>query len=441
MQSTVGGDELASLAKDPGTSAAPRFSAMAGGLIGSEILRIATEIRALAASGQPVCDLTVGDFSPRHFPIPARLRGALQAAVERGETNYPPSAGLPELRRAVAGWYSRALGLDYPLESVLITCGSRPGIYGTYRTLVDPGDRVVYPVPSWNNNHYTHTVGGRGVPIACRPQDDFLPSREQVRAALPGARLLCLCSPLNPTGTVIARDVLAGICEDVLAENEGRCRRGERPLYLLYDQVYWTLTFGGARHHTPPGLLPEMARYTVLVDGISKAFAATGLRVGWAVGPADVIAKMSSLLGHVGAWAPRPEQVATTELLGDPEALAAFQAEFQQGVRLRLDALSRGFERMKAAGLPVDCLAPAGAMYLTARVAPFGRRTPEGELLGSNEAIRRYLLAAAGIGAVPFQAFGSEGDDGWFRLSVGAVGLADVEAALPRLQAALRALA
>jgi len=142
-----------------------RFSRMVEALTGSEILRISGEIRALVAAGKPVCDLTVGDFSPRQFPIPAPLKDGIVAALEHGETNYPPSSGLGALREAVRRFYARELGLEYPAESVVITGGSRPAIYATYRTLVDPGDLVVYPVPSWNNNHYVHLTGAVGVPV------------------------------------------------------------------------------------------------------------------------------------------------------------------------------------------------------------------------------------------------------------------------------------
>jgi aspartate aminotransferase len=417
------------------------FSNMAEGLRGSEILRIAGEIRELKATGQPICDLTVGDFSPAEFPIPDALKAAIHEALERGETNYPPSNGLPELKQAVADLYRRTFSLDVAPESVLITSGTRPGIYGGYRVVCDPGDRVVYAVPSWNNNHYTHLVGGSGVPIVCGPQDRFLPSREAVRSALPGARLLCLCSPLNPAGTVIARDVLAGICEDIVRENDARRRRGERPLFLLYDQVYWTLTFGRARHLTPLELVPEIAPHCVLVDGISKAFAATGLRVGWVVGSRDVIAKMASLLGHVGAWAPRPEQSATIALLRDQAALDQWSGEFKPKVQARLERLRRGFAKLKQDGFAVDSFEPEGAIYLSARIAPFGRRTPDGSVLRSNDDVRRYVLSAAGFAVVPFQAFGSTEEDGWFRLSVGAVSERDIDAALPRVESALRALA
>jgi aspartate aminotransferase len=433
--------DLAALARDAGPDPDQRVSTMASGLVGSEILRIASEIRALVASGRQVCNLTVGDFDPRQFPIPAQLVQGIQAALEHGETNYPPSNGMPELRQAVARFYERELGLRYPVDSVLIVAGARPFIYCVYRTLCDPGDRVVYPVPSWNNNHYVHMMGAVGVPVVCRAEERFLPTRADLIGALPGARMLCLNSPLNPSGTAFTREGLLGICEAVLEENEKRGRRGERPLFVMYDHIYWMLRFGGIPHVTPPELLPEMARYTLFVDGISKGFAATGVRLGWGVGPVDVIARISAVLGHVGAWAPRAEQVATVGLLDDPEGIRRYEEAFQAGLWQRLDLLHRGLQGMKERGLPVDSIPPMGAIYLTARIRPFGRRVPGGGgELRTNDDVRRWLLEAAGIGVVPFQAFGSTEDEGWFRLSVGAVSVAEVEAALPRLEAALRQL-
>jgi aspartate aminotransferase len=299
---------------------------------------------------------------------------------------------------------------------------------------------VVYGVPSWNNHHYTHLVGAQGVAIECRPEDRFLPTRESLEKAIAGARLVCLNSPLNPSGTAIAEQTLRAICERILAENEARERRGERPLYLLYDQIYWPLAFAGTRHVTPPGLLPEMARFTVLVDGISKAFAATGLRVGWALGPTDVIGRMSAFLGHVGAWAPRPEQVGTVAFLRDRAALDEHRAAFRDALGVRLRGLHEGLARLRAEGLPVECLPPMGAIYLAARFDVLGRRTPQGAVLGTNEDVRRYLLEAAGFGVVAFEAFGARHLPGWFRLSVGAIGPEQIPEALPRLATALREL-
>ncbi len=432
--------DLASIAKDAGPDPGSRISTMATGLVGSEILRIASEIRALVAAGRSICNLTVGDFDPRHFPIPPRLAAGVQAALTRGETNYPPANGMPDLRQAVARFYERELGLRYPLESVVIFAGARPVIYCAFRTVCDPGDRVIYPVPSWNNNHYVHLVECVGVPVVCGAEQRFLPTREDLLPLLPGARLLCLNSPLNPCGTAFTREALLGICEAILEENEARGRRGERPLFVLYDHIYWMLCFGDVVHVTPPELLPEMARYTLFVDGISKGFAATGLRVGWGIGPVDVISRMSAVLGHVGAWAPRAEQIATVELLDDAEGIREFLEPFKRGLQERLDRLHHGLQAMKERGLPVDSIPPMGAIYLTARLHPFGARTPQGAELRTNDDVRRYVLEAAGIGVVPFQAFGAMEDDGWFRLSVGAVSLADIDAALPRLEEALRRL-
>lgn len=430
--------DLTSLARKTGTG---RVSEMAGGLVASEILRIAAEIRGVVRAGTKVCNLTVGDFDPKQFPIPGLLRTGISKALEGGETNYPPSDGVPELRQSVQRYYQRELGLAYPVESILIAAGARPLIYAIYRAVVDAGDRVIYPLPSWNNVHYIHMVGAVGVPIPCTGANRFLPTLEQLAPELPTARLLSLNSPLNPTGTAIDPEVLRGICEAVVTENARREKTGDRPLYMMYDHIYWPLCVGETKHVTPPELVPEMARYTIFVDGISKAFAATGVRVGWSVGPVDVIERMSAINGHVGAWAPRAEQFATATLLDDPAACAAYDKTFIAGIQRRLDAAYGALVAMKAKGLPVDVIPPMGAIYLSARIHPFGKRTAQGKVLSTNEEVRAWILAAAQIGVVPFQAFGVPEDTGWFRLSVGAASEQEIAAAMPRLEAALATLA
>jgi len=415
---------------------ASRPSKLAGSLVGSEILKIAAEVRALAADGRDICNLTVGDFSPSEFRIPERLERGIVEALHRGETNYPPSDGIPALREAVRSLYARELGFTPDVKSVIVTAGSRPGIYATFRALVDEGDRVVYPTPSWNNNHYVHLVSAVGVPVPCDASSRFMPTRASLERVVRGARLLALCSPQNPTGTAFTDDTLRDICELVLEENARR-GEGERPLYLMYDQVYWTLTFGETRHVHPIGVCPEVAPYTIYVDGISKAFAATGVRVGWVVSPPDLAGPMSNLLGHVGAWAPKAEQGAVAAFLGDAAAMRAYREPMVAGVRKRLDQLFEGIESMRAAGLPVQAIAPEGAIYLSARFALAGRSAPDGTRLDSDEAVRAYLLRAAGVAIVPFQAFGVATDSGWFRLSVGAVSPEQIDRMLPRLREAI----
>ncbi len=411
------------------------LSSLARGVVGSEILRIAGEIRALQAKGHPVCNLTIGDFDPRYFPIPRALLEGTRAALEAGQTNYPPAEGILPLREAVVRLYERDLGLTYPVDSVVIAAGARPLLYGAYRTLVDPGDTTIYPVPTWNNNHYAYLSGAHGIPVPVTAASNFFPTPDQLSPHLASARLLILNSPLNPTGTVISKEALTAITAMVVDENRRRDRAGGKPLYFVYDQVYWTLTFGAATHHTPVEVVPESAPYVIFLDAISKAFCATGMRVGWGVMPPAIRKRMSDILGHVGAWAPKAEQVGVAALLDDPAAVHAHREKVRRALAERLEALYRGVMEMKAEGFPVDAIEPQGAIYLSARFDLCGR-TIQGTPVKTNDDVRRLLLGA-GLGVVPFQAFGLSGDTGWFRLSVGAVSTADIAEAFPRLRALL----
>ena len=409
------------------------LSSLARGVVGSEILKIAGEVRALKAQGAEVCNLTVGDFDPACFPIPAALMEGTRKALAEGHTNYPPSDGVMPLREAVVAFYQRELGLAYPVESVLITGGARPLLYGAYRTLVDPGESVIYTVPSWNNNHYAYLSGAKAVEIPVTAEANFFPTLAQLEPHLGTARMLVLNSPLNPTGTAISREALKAITEAVVAENKRRRAEGRRVLFFVFDQVYWTLTFGQTEHVTPVQLVPESAPYVIFIDALSKAFCATGMRVGWGVMPPAVRDRMSDILGHVGAWAPKAEQMATAELLLDPATIRRFQEHLRAELRLRLDALFVGFEALRKEGLPVEAISPQGAIYLSVRFNAFGR-TIRGRRIERNEDVRQLLLQEAGLAIVPFQAFGLKEESGWFRISVGACTLADIDAMFPRLR-------
>jgi aspartate aminotransferase len=407
------------------------LSALARGMVGSEILKVAAEIRLLSEKGRDICNLTVGDFSPKEFPIPKKLAQLIEDALRAGETNYPPSDGVKELRLAVLEFFKKRLGLNYALENILIACGSRPLIWSTFASVVDPGDKVVYPTPSWNNNHYTYLAGGVPVEIEVGPESNWLPTADQIRPLVRDARLICINTPANPTGTVMARDQVEAIGHLLVEENGRRVARGERPLFLMWDQVYWMLTFGDKRHYSPAQLVPEAARWTIIIDGISKAFAATGLRVGWTIAPAHITARMRDILGHVGAWAPRPEQVAVSKFLGMGDAIDSFHAQMIRDLRLRLDLLYDGFESMRRDGLPVRAFTPQGAMYLSVQFQIAGR---------TNEEVRKLLLDRAGFAVVAFQAFGLRKDSGWFRLSAGAVSPQEIEEGLRRVRATLQSL-
>ena len=401
---------------------------MVASLVGSEILKIAGEIGAMVAQGKKIANFTVGDFDPKYFPIPELLKSEIHAAIDAGLTNYPPSSGMPKLREAVAAFYQREFGFPVKSGEILIAGGARPLIYSTFLALLNPGDKVVYPVPSWNNNHYTHLARAEGVILETKPENNFLPTLADLAPHLKTARLICLNSPLNPSGTVFSESALREICIAILKENGRRKQAGESELYLMYDHIYWMIRHGGQRHMNPIALLPEMREYTVFIDGVSKYFCGTGLRVGWAMMPEKILLPFSNLLGHVGAWAPKPEQEATARYLTNTGAVKDFMGTLHRELEGRLRPLYEGLLDMKKRGLPVDVIEPQGGIYLSLRILPRGQ-------LQTNEKIRRSLLEQGSIAVVPFQAFGYPKDDGWFRMSVGAVSVADIHFALEKLEA------
>ncbi|MBD2716957.1 aminotransferase class I/II-fold pyridoxal phosphate-dependent enzyme [Microvirga sp. STR05] len=416
-----------------------QVSRMAGSLIGSEIIKIGNEVNDMIRKGEQICNLTIGDFDPAIFPIPTELQHEITAAYQAGHTNYPPANGIAALREAATAFTKERLGLAYSPNDVLVAGGSRPLIYATYLAVVDPGDKVVFPVPSWNNNHYCHLSGAEAVMVETSPENNFMPTAAELAPHLAGATLLALCSPLNPTGTVFTKENLADICDLVVAENQRR-QPGEKPLYLLYDQIYWMLTFGQTGHFDPVNLRPELRDYVIYIDGISKCLAATGVRVGYAFGPAVVIDKMKSILGHVGAWAPKAEQVATAKFLPNTPAVDGFVDEFKDNIQRSLDTLHHGLQELKGAGYPVDSIVPMGAIYLTAKLDVLGKTTATGQVLRTTKELTSYLISEARLALVPFSAFGTSDTAPWFRMSVGGASLESIEAALPRLRAALDAL-
>ena len=408
-------------------------SEMASSLIGSEVLKIAGEIAALKRGGAQILNFTVGDFDPKFFPVPEILKTSLLKNLQNNETNYPPSSGVLELREAVAEFYSREFQIPVKTEEVIIAGGARPLIYTIFTAFLNENDTVLYPVPSWNNNHYTHLTRAKGIAIDCRPENGFLPTAADLAPHLGEATLLCLNSPLNPTGTVFKKTQLQEICTLVLEENKKRAAHGSRPLYMMYDQIYWKLTHSPAQHFHPLQVCPELKPWVIFVDGISKYFCATGLRVGWTVLPQSLMGTFSSILGHIGAWAPKPEQMATAELLRNRLAIEEFTQVTSRNIEKRLLPLFEGIQKLKAQGLLVDAVRPQGGIYLSVKIG-----LPPSKGGQSDDATRKALLEQTGIAVVPFQAFGLKQESSWFRLSIGAVSEADCVDFLTRLEKFLR---
>lgn len=415
-----------------------KVSKLASNLIGSEIIKIGNEVNDLKAKGAQISNLTIGDLNSNIYPIPSELKQGIEKAYKNNLTNYPPANGLQSLRSSVSNDLKKRWNLDYSANDILITAGSRPLIYAVFKTIVDEGDKVIYPIPSWNNNHYAYLTSANAVEVQTQESNNFLPTADDPRPYVDGAVLLCLCSQLNPTGTMFTKEQLSEICELVLEENKKR-GADKKPLYLMYDQIYAMLTFG-EDHYNPVSLFPEMKDYTIYVDGTSKCFAATGVRVGWGFGPSLVIDKMKALLTHVGAWAPKPEQEAVAEFLTDDSAVDKFLDDYKQKLNTSLKELHAGIQDLKSKGLAVESISPMGALYLTIKLDYLGKTTPKGKVIENSTDLVFYLINNAGMALVPFSAFGNDKSVPWFRASVGGCSLDDIKDCLPKLQRALENL-
>ncbi|MEE3724452.1 aminotransferase class I/II-fold pyridoxal phosphate-dependent enzyme [Riemerella anatipestifer] len=415
-----------------------KVSRLATNLVASEIVKIGNEVNELKAKGAQIANLTIGDLNADIYPIPSLLKEEIQKAYENNLTNYPPASGLLNLRETISLDLKKRYQLDYSPEEILIAGGSRPLIYTAYMSVVDPGDKVVYPTPSWNNNHYSYLTSAEKVEVETRKENNFLPTAEELKPHLEGAVLLALCSPSNPTGTMFTEQQLREICEVVVAENKKR-GENEKPLYLLYDQIYAMLFFG-QKHFNPVSLVPEMKDYTIFIDGSSKCFAATGVRVGWGFGPSTIVDKMKTFLTHIGAWAPKPEQEATSKFLSKMDEVDAYVNDFKGKIQLSLNTLHQGIQELKNKGFAVDSIEPMGALYLTIRMDYVGKTTPDREVLKDTTDVVFYLIREAGMALVPFSAFGNSREMPWFRASVGGCSLEDIKNMLPILEGALSKL-
>jgi aspartate aminotransferase len=416
-----------------------KVSKIAENIIGSEIIKLAGEVNEKIKQGEKIYNLTIGDFNPEEFPIPNELKQYIINEYSANQTNYPPADGMLELRTSICNLLKERGELDYKPDEILIAGGARPIIYCIFKALVDPDDTVIFAVPSWNNNHYAYLNNAKSIIIEASPEENFMPSAKNIKPHISNASFIALCSPQNPTGTVFTKEGLEEICDMILDENKKRLP-SQKPVYLMYDQIYWALTFGNTKHYNPVSLRPDMKNYTIFVDGISKSLAATGVRVGWSMGPKFIIDKMKAILTHVGAWAPKAEQVATANYLSDLPAYDKFIELQKTKISARLNGFYKGFLELKTAGFKIDAITPQAAIYLTVQFNLHGQKTTEGKILETTADITKYLLDEAKLAIVPFSAFGASGNSSWYRLSVGTCKLSDVEGAIINIKNALSKL-
>lgn len=416
-----------------------KVSDLANNIIGSEIIKLATEVNEKIKNGEKIFNMTIGDFNPSYFPIPDELKQFIIEEYNQNQTNYPEADGMLALRTAVSNFLKVRGNLDYKTDEILISGGARPIIYSIYRTIVNPGDTVLFAVPSWNNNHYSYLNNAKSVVIEAKPENNFMPIASDFRPYMGEASLIALCSPQNPTGTVFSKEGLEEICDMILAENKKR-EGVKKPLYLMYDQIYWGLTHGDTVHQNPVVLRPEMKEYTIFVDGISKSLSATGIRVGWTMGPKFIIAKMKAILTHIGAWAPKAEQLAVARFISDLDTYNKFLLTQKDKIYTRLKGFYDGIQSLKSEGHSIDAIAPQAAIYLTIKFDLKGKKTSDGKILETTQDITSYILNEAKLAIVPFYAFGASKSSPWYRMSVGTCSVEDIENVITNLRNALNKL-
>ena len=414
-----------------------KLSHLSETLIGSEIVKLGGEIKERIRQGEHIYNFTVGDFDPHIFPIPQELEDAIVEAYRQHFTNYPLGEGNLDLRQSIKHFVSTFQGLDYDANEILVASGGRPLIYALFRAVCDKGDKIIYAVPSWNNNHYTHFVDGEHIVIEAKAENNFMPTADEIRPYIKEASFISLCSPQNPTGTTFRKKDLQAICDMIVEENNRR-EKNEKKLYLMFDQMYSQLTYGSIEHYNPVSLNPAMRPYTVFIDAVSKIFAATGVRVGWSMGPATILNKMKAILSHVGAWAPMAEQKAVARYLMQTDAIHQYLSHYKKEIEERLSLIYEGLINLKKEGLAVDAVAPEAAIYLTIKIDLVGKKLVDGNRFEHQSDVTSFILREAKLAVVPFYAFGATKDSPWYRLSVGTCKKEEIKEMISKLRKALQ---
>jgi aspartate aminotransferase len=393
-------------------SAHPRVSARVSAIAESATLAVDAKAKALRAAGRPVVGFGAGEPD---FPTPGYIVEAAQraCAVPRFH-KYTPAAGLPELREAVAAKTARDSGYQVNASQVLITNGGKHAVYQTFATLLDPGDEVLLPTPYWTT--YPEAIAlaaGVPVPVMTDERSGYRASVADLEAACTNrTKLLVFVSPSNPTGAVYPPGQVAEI---------GRWA-AERGLWVATDEIYEHLVYGAAKFASIPVAAPEIADRCVVLNGVAKTYAMTGWRVGWMIGPADVIKAATNLQSHATSTAGNVAQAAAlTAVSGDLSAVAEMRAAFDRR-RLTMTTMLNDIPG-------VICPLPEGAFYCYPSVKGVLGKELAGARPASSSELAEIILDHADVAVVPGEAFGTPG---YFRLSC-ALGDADLEEGVTRL--------
>jgi aspartate aminotransferase len=378
-------------------------------------LAVSGRAAELKASGVDIISFGAGEPD---FDTPAHIKDAARAGLDRGVAKYTQVSGLIELRRAIARELSQAHAIDLAPDQVLVSTGAKQSLFNLFMALLDPGDEVIIPAPYWVS--YPDMVllaGGEPVILPTRADRGFAPDPAELSAAMTDrTRAVVLNTPSNPTGALYSADALRAIGEVCAA----------RGVLMISDDIYRSLVYGGARYTSVASLSPELAAHTVLVDGVSKAYAMTGWRIGYAAGPAPLIKAMSVIQGQSTTNAAHIAQVAALAALTGPQDCVAEMREVFNARRLEMVARLRAIPGVKLSE-------PLGAFYCFPDVSEHvGRRGPSGAVLADDVALCNFLVEE-GVAVVPGSGFGAPG---FVRLSY-ACSMEDIRAGVDRMKTAL----
>jgi aspartate/methionine/tyrosine aminotransferase len=389
-----------------------RISARLSAIAESATLAVDAKAKALKAAGRPVIGFGAGEPD---FPTPGYIVEAAQAACAVPRFHkYTPAAGLPELRQAVADKTARDSGLQVAAGQVLITNGGKQAVYQAFAALLNPGDEVLVPAPYWTT--YPESIqlsGGVMVPVVTDESTGYLASVEALEAArTERTKILLFVSPSNPTGAVYPPEQVAEI---------GRWA-AEHGLWVITDEIYEHLVYGDARFSSMPVVAPEIADQCIVLNGVAKTYAMTGWRVGWMIGPADVIKAAANFESHVTSNVCNVAQAAALAAVsGDLSAVAEMRAAFDR----RRQTMTRLLNDIPG----VVCPEPEGAFYCYPSVKGLLGREINGQRPQSSAELAALILDEAEVAVVPGEAFGTPG---YFRLSC-ALGDGDLEEGVTRM--------
>ena len=381
----------------------------------SVTLAVSAKAKAMRAEGADVVALSAGEPD---FDTPQNIKDAAIRAIQEGATKYTPAAGTPELRKAVCAAMERDRGLTYDPAEAIVSCGAKQSLFIATLSLVDEGDEAIVPVPYWvTYPEQVKLAGGR--PIILHPQDLKITPEELRDAITSRTKLLILNSPSNPSGAVYTKEELEALADVILGTDA----------WVLADEIYGRILYDGAEHHSIATLRPGMRDRTIVIDGMSKTYAMTGWRIGYAVGPAEAISMMGKIQSQETSNPCSIAQAAALEALTGPqESVGEMVHAFDERRRYMVDRLNA----MKG----VSCAMPKGAFYAFPNVSASYGKSVDGRKIEGSVDLCDFLLEEMKVACVPGAGFGSDTN---IRLSYATSG-ENIEKGLDRLEEGLKRL-